>query len=207
MCQPGARFLGYGHKLSFAVIAEDALTTKSLAALVEAAAFDASVYDQQGCLSPHAFYVEEGGQVSPREFAAALADTMAAYQARVPRGQLSIEEAAQVAKLRGAYEFRSASDKRVAVWAGGDTNAWLIIFEEDPMFTPSCLNRVIFVKPVKQLESIPKLVQHFAPNLSTVGVAPMGESTTILARDLMHLGASRVCPVGQMQRPAFSLSP
>ena len=108
MTRPDAHFFGYGHKLSFAVIAKEALTKENLPELAQAAAFDASVYDQQGCMSPHAFYVEEGGQVSPREFAAALAEAMAAYQARVPRGQLSVEEAAQIAKLRDAYEFRSA---------------------------------------------------------------------------------------------------
>ena len=41
-----------------------------IAQLAQAAAFDASVYDQQGCLSPHVFYVEERGPLSPRKFAA-----------------------------------------------------------------------------------------------------------------------------------------
>jgi hypothetical protein len=217
-CRPDVRFLGFGHKLSFAVIAKEALTTKHLVSLAGAAAFDGSVYDQQGCLSPHAFYVQSGGQVSPRAFAAALADAMAAYEARIPRGPLTIQEAAEIAKLRGAYEFRSASDKRVAVWSGADTtqagtpvpprtSTWLVIYEEDPMFTPSCLNRVVFVKPIKELETLPQLMRRFASNLSTVGVAPMDQSTAILAEDMMRLGAHRVCPVGQMQRPPLSLSP
>jgi hypothetical protein len=204
MCGPETQFLGYGHKLSFAVIAKEALTKTSLVSWAEAAAFDASVYDQQGCLSPHAFYVEEGGQLSPREFAAALADAMAVYQERVPRGQLTVEEAAQVAKLRGAYEFRAASDKRVAIWAGGPANDWLVIYEDDPMFTPSCLNRVVFVKPVAQLGSIPQLVRPFARNLSTVGLAPMNERATALAGELAKIDAVRICPIGQMQRPPLS---
>ena len=117
MCRPNARFFGYGYKLSFAVIAKEALTKDNQPELAEAAAFDASVYDQQGCMSPHAFYIEEGGQISAREFAAALSEAMATYQTRVPRGTLSIEEAAQIAKVCGAYEFRSATDRTVAVWA------------------------------------------------------------------------------------------
>jgi GNAT superfamily N-acetyltransferase len=201
MTRPDVRFLGYGHKLSFAVIAKEALMKENLSRLTEAAAFDASVYDQQGCLSPHAFYVEEGGQFSPREFAEALADAMAVYEARVPRGKLTVEEAAQIAKLRGAYEFRSATDRTVAVWANEDTNAWLVIYEEDPMFTPSCLNRVVFVKPIKQLESIPQLVQRFSSNLSTVGIEPMNDRTRIFAIELAKMGVNRVCPIGRMQRP------
>ncbi|HUJ08433.1 MAG TPA: acyl-CoA reductase [Verrucomicrobiae bacterium] len=225
MCQPKAHFLGYGHKLSFAMVAREALTKTNLPQLVEAAAFDASVYDQQGCLSPHAFYVEESGEVSPREFAAALAKAMAAYQARVPRGRLTVEEAAQIAKLRGAYEFRSATDTNVLIWASsvglcacendgaGETaqagtpmlpTNWLVVFEEDPMFTASCLNRVIFVKPIRQLESVLQLMQRFASNLSTVGVAPMNEHTTAFAKELAKVGVNRVCPLGQMQRPPLS---
>ena len=230
LCRPEVHFLGYGHKLSFAVIAKEALTKKKLASLAGAAAFDASVYDQQGCLSPHAFYVEEGGQISAREFAAALAEAMATYQARVPRGQLSVEEAAQIAKLRGAYEFRSATDKRVAVWASADatqtepslrdappqagtpvppqvsgitSSDWLVIYEEDPMFTPSCLNRVVFVKPVERLELVPELMRRFASHLSTVGIAPLDERAVAFADELAKLGVSRVCPVGQMQRPSL----
>lgn len=206
MCRSNARFFGYGHKLSFAVIAKEALMKENLPRLAEAAAFDASVYDQQGCLSPHAFYVEEGGQLGPREFAAVLAEAMAAYQAQVPRGQLSIEEAAQIAKLRGAYEFRSATDRTVDVWTSEDTNSWLVIYEEDPMFTPSCLNRVVFVKPIRKLESLPQLVQRFASKLSTVGIVPMNERTKAFATELAKIGVNRVCPIGQMQRPRLSLS-
>ena len=245
MCPAGVRFVGYGHKLSFAVIAKEAMTADNLPSLAEAAAFDASVYDQQGCLSPQAFYVEEGGELSPRDFAAALANAMAAYQLRVPRGRLSIEEAAQIAKLRGAYEFRSASDKTVALWPGAGTgtdptnpvltlrrgeatapyqgfgragwlsppsdkvyetpsSGWLVIYEEDPMFTPSCLNRTVFVKPIERLEHVPELVRRFASNLSTVGIAPLDERAMALAEELANLGVNRVCPIGRMQRPPLT---
>ena len=199
LCRPDVHFVGYGHKLSFAVVAKEAMTANNLPSLAEAAAFDASVYDQQGCLSPHMFYVEEGGESSPRAFAKALAKAMAAYAERVPRGQLSIEEAAQIAKLRGAYEFRVAADKSVAVWA--EPASWLVIYEEDPMFTPSCLNRVVFVKPIKRLESVPQLVRRHASNLSTVGIAPVDKCAATFAEELTKLGVARVCPIGQMQRP------
>ena len=73
---PQARFLGYGHKVSCAVVGREALTMDTLPAVAENAAFDVSIYDQQGCLSPHMLFVEEGGEVSPRKFAAALAQAM-----------------------------------------------------------------------------------------------------------------------------------
>ena len=116
LAPPSAKFLGYGHKISLAVVAKEAMTEETLPGLARAAAFDASVYDQQGCLSPHEFYVEERGQLGPRKFAEALAEAMAAYQARVPCGRRSVEEAAAVVKFRSGYEFAAASDRRIAVW-------------------------------------------------------------------------------------------
>jgi acyl-CoA reductase-like NAD-dependent aldehyde dehydrogenase len=189
-----AQFLGYGHRVSFGVIAKEAMIDKELA---EAAAFDASVYDQQGCLSPHVFYVEKGA----REFAAALAEAMAAYQARVPRGKLTMEEAVAIAQLRQAYEFRSASDRRVAVWAG---EGWTVILDDKPEFTPSCLNRTIFVKPIDDLERVLDNAQCLTGKISTVGLSPMDERTKAFASKLAQMGVRRVCPIGQMQRPPLS---
>jgi hypothetical protein len=196
-------FLGYGHKISFAVVAKEAMTVENLPNLAEAAAFDVSVYDQQGCLSPHVFYVEERGELGPRKFAAALADAMANYQQRVPRGTLSTEEAAFV-QMRTAYEFRAASDRRVAVWSSPNPNEWTVIYDDDSSFTPSCLNRMVFVKPADGLKRVLDLIQSFAAKISTVGVSPMTERTMAFAASLSNLGVHRVCPIGQMQRPPLS---
>jgi hypothetical protein len=204
LAPPTAKFIGYGHKISFAVVAKEAMTEENLPRLAQAAAFDASVYDQQGCLSPHVFYVEERGQLGPRKFAAALADAMAAYQTRVPRGQLSVEEAAEVVKLRTSYEFGAASDRRLGVWASPAESQWAVIYDDNPAFVPSCLNRIVFVKPTDGYKRVLDAIQRFASSVSTVGVAPMNERALAFASDLARMGVHRVCPIGQMQRPPLS---
>lgn len=204
LAPPAAQFLSYGHKVSFAVVAKEAMTSENLPALAEAAAFDASVYDQQGCLSPHLFYVEERGELGPRKFAETLAQAMDAYQQRVPRGQLSPEEAASVSQVRQSYEFRGASDRRVAVWASPTPNAWTVIYEDDPSFTPSCLHRTVFVKPTDGYKRVLDSVKRFSSQISTVGVVPLNERAMGFAADLAKMAVHRVCPIGQMQRPPLS---
>ena len=172
--------------------------------IVTAAAFDVSVYDQQGCLSPHVIYVEERGQFGPLKFAASLATAMAQYQLRVPRGTLSDAEAASVLQLRNGYEFRAASDKRVAVWTSPRPNDWTVIYEDDPSFTPSCMNRVVFVKPTDNFARVMDSVRRYADQISTLGVAPLGSDSWQFAEELAELGIHRVCPLGQMQRPPLS---
>lgn len=196
-----AKFLGYGQKVSFAFLAKEAMTEANLPQLAALAAEEVSVYDQQGCLSPHVFYIEERGALGPRKFAAALAEAMGAFQARIPRGTLSVEEATAVSLTRSSYEFRAASDRRVAVWGSVNANDWAVIYEDDPSFTPSCLNRVVFVKPTMSATRVVEAVGRFADRISTVGVAPMTDAMKPFAMELAKLGIHRICAIGQMQRP------
>jgi hypothetical protein len=191
-----ARFVGYGHKLSLAIVFKGSVTAEKLPALATAAAFDVSVYDQQGCLSPHVFYVEAGA----REFAVALAEAMAAYQARVPRGVLTTGEASAFAQLRHATEFSGASDPSIAVWASPAANDWMVIFEENPVFRVSCLNRVVYVKPLASLDQLPGLLAPLAGKISTVGVSEWNDRLNAL----VELGVGRFCSIGQMQKPPLT---
>ncbi len=201
---PQARFLGYGHKVSCAVVGREALTMDTLPAVAENAAFDVSIYDQQGCLSPHMLFVEEGGEVSPRKFAAALAQAMSDYHQRVPSGPLTLEAATQVANLRSGYEFRAKTDRRVTVWGGMESHDWCVIYEDEPTFTPSCLNRLVFVKPTDGYKRILNSIQRFSASISCVGVSPLNERAMGFANDLARIGIHRVCPIGQMQRPPLT---
>ncbi len=63
-----AVFLGYGHRVSVAVFAKEALGNRA----ARAAAYDAWMVDRRGCMSPDVFFAEEGGKTSPRAFAAAI---------------------------------------------------------------------------------------------------------------------------------------
>ncbi|HUJ70887.1 MAG TPA: acyl-CoA reductase, partial [Verrucomicrobiae bacterium] len=81
---------------------------------------------------------------------------------------------------------------------------WLVIFEEEPMFSASCLNRVAFVKPTDGYKRVLASIQRISCHVSTVGVAPMNERAMAFAVELARMGVPRVCPIGQMQRPPLS---
>jgi hypothetical protein len=190
---PAARFLAYGPKLSFGAVGRDWLTAET----ARAAALDASTFDQQGCVSPHVFYAEEGGEVSPREWAALLAGEMEAVERDLPRGRLSPGEASAIRQLRGEAEFAADTD----LHASAEGTAWTVVFDPDPAFEASCLNRVVRVKPVPDLGQVPGLVRDYGDVLQTVGVTASPGAAAELAEALAHLGASRIAPLGQMAWP------
>jgi hypothetical protein len=196
-----ARFLGYGPKVSFGVVAREALASPEAARDAAAgAALDASTFDQQGCVSPHLFYVQEGGAVSPRAWAALLAQEMERVERIVPRGTLAPGESSAIRQLRGEAEFTEAGGGGLALHASAEGTAWTVIYDPAREFVASCLNRVVRVKPVEEMRDLAALAAPYASVLQTVGVAGPGAIRAV-GDVLGPLGASRITPLGRMAWP------
>ena len=186
-------FLAHGHKVSAGIVVSDAAFES-----VPHAARDASLFDQQGCLSPHAFYVA-GSAENAREYASRLARAMADFQTHTPRGKLAVSDAAAIREVREAFAFRAAHGEAVEVFASADSTDWTVIFEANPTWRTSCLNRAVFVKPLTA--GLDEAFAPVRPWLSTVGLWP---ATLENARRFASLGASRFCRIGEMQSPSFA---
>ena len=200
------RFLGYGHRVSFGYITSESLPSGFRAKQVAArAADDVVAWNQLGCLSPHVIYVQNGGVVTAEGFAELLAAVLAQREASEPRGELPVEAAAAIAARRGIYEVRAAhapGDTRH--WCSPDSTAWTVIYESDPRFQLSCLNRFVYVKSVPDLKTLLESVDSIRGQVSTVGVAMGGETAPEIARQLARWGVLRICPLGQMQNPPLT---
>jgi hypothetical protein len=190
----GKNFIGHGHKASLGIVWDDPQF-----ASCAGAARDASLFDQQGCLSPQVFYVHESRPGFAREYAEQLASAMDQFNRAYPRGPLGVKEKADIANLRAAYRFRAAGDLRVALWEGGGNLDWTVIYEEDAWFTASPLSRVIFVKPLP--EDLPGAM---GPAVDYVGAVGLWPCTEELADRFAALRPSRFCPVGSMQDPPWT---
>ena len=203
---PGrVRFLGFGHRVSFGFIAGEILYGSRTGKIVSAAADDVVAWNQLGCLSPHVIYVQSGGEVSPENFAELLADELARREASEPRGEISAEESAAIASRRSIYEVRAAhSPASTRHWRSEGSTAWTVVFEADPRFQVSCLNRFIYVKPVSDLKALLESADAARGKVSTVGIAVPEESAPELAAQLARWGVTRLCRLGHMQNPPLT---
>lgn len=200
----GMPFIAYGHKVSFAVIGREALALNRYADTARRAARDVSQYDQQGCLSPHVLFVEDGGAVDPRAFAAALAAEMARFDRTKPRAHIELADSAAIEQIRAHYEFRSYDDgDAIQLFTSEEGTAWTVIYEQVPeSFTLSPLNRVVRVHPVSGIDDVEPLLVPLRNHLQSVGVACAPERLSGWARVLGKCGVDRICAVGQMPDPA-----
>ena len=198
------RFLGYGHRVSFGYIASGSLSTFNAKRLVQRAATDVVAWNQLGCLSPHVIYVEPGGAVAAEQFAEMLAAALAEREAAEPRGDVPKETAATIAARRAFYEVRAAHSPDTRFWRSENSTAWTVVYEADAQFQISCLNRFVYVKGAADLKSALENADSVRGKVSTVGLAAPEEQTKEMAAQLARWGATRVCPLGQMQNPPLT---
>ncbi|HTB85592.1 MAG TPA: acyl-CoA reductase [Candidatus Sulfotelmatobacter sp.] len=198
------RFLGYGQRVSFGIIAREVLTEETVAETVSRAADDVVAWDQNGCLSPHCFYVEERGAVESDRFASLLAAELMRREASEPRGEITIEASAAIASRRSLYESLAAHRGDVKIWASENSTAWTVVFEHEARFHFSPLNRFIFIKPVADMAAVLRGVDEIDGKVSTVGIAAPPEKMLHLAGQFARWGASRICPLGRMQNPPLT---
>ena len=190
LAAPRQTFVAHAHALSFGVVFDD-----SEFASVAGAARDASVFDQQGCLSPHVIYVRGDA----RAYATRLAEEMRRFHEREPRGAISLSESNAIRALRDDLCFREANGEAIVLHASAGSTAWTVAFVDASGFPRSPLNRFIFVKPLPA--DLAAELREVRAHLSCAGIWP---ATLENARVLAPTGVSRICPLGRMQTPPWS---
>lgn len=195
------RFLGYGHKLGVGLVARAALDTQRGPVTARLAAHDIVRYEQQGCYSPHHFYVQRGGKVSPRDFAHYLAAELGNLQRRFPRRALALEESAAIAGWRQSAEFQSFGDEGMELLGAADA-AWAVAYSDRAQpLAPTGGGRSISVNAVDALDDVLPLLAPHARFLQTVGLAAEPRELHRLADALGQAGVTRICALGAMTSP------
>jgi len=195
------RFLPHGHKLSFGMVSAAALSVRKGPGVARQAALDVVRYDQQGCYSPHVFYVQRGAPVSPQDFAQHLAQELAGLQHKLPRRALSLEEAAQMGAWREAHEFASLHDDSTQLSGTGHNTSTVVYSDRPQPLTAGPLNRNVWVVAVDTLDEVLPLIAPQRDDLQTVGLAAAPEELLHLGECLGQAGVTRICALGAMTSP------
>ena len=152
-----ARFVGYGHRFSLAVVVgpADEATARALA-------LDISLWDQLGCLSP--LVVMALGDVDG--WADQLATALAESCVRLPRGDVPLAGAASIQRERAEAELRATLGPTRTM--AGET--WTVIREADATWRPAPLYRFVRVLPIEQAEVLDRVIGARRSSLSTLAI-------------------------------------
>lgn len=196
---PGVSVVEYGHRVSVGVVTRSALSAVSAATLAQDAAAAVSAYEQRGCVSPHAIWVEMGGQVEPVRWAELLGEALAARSRRIPPlpdpGAL-----ATVRQVRDAAELREAAGRGNRV-LGGPSEGWMVLFEPEPRLELSCLGRTVRVHPVEDASAVPALLRPVRGLLQSCAVAGEEPDRRRVAAGLAEAGVTRITTFRRLAWP------
>ncbi len=194
-----SRFIGYGHRYSIALVARECATPKTTHML----ATDMAMYDQQGCLSPQLCWVEEGGTLSPQEFAQRLGNALETIETKLPSGTFTAERMANIQQVRATFEI----EEEYTLYVSPRSTRWTVAFTTVPTRGLPQVPRGVLVLPRADL------LQPIAPTLSVVpnvlcdevqaiGIAaPPERAQAIIDAYAAETGVNRFCPIGKMQFP------
>tara|TARA_B100001123_G_scaffold103245_1_gene119675 strand:- start:1051 stop:2457 length:1407 start_codon:yes stop_codon:yes gene_type:complete len=192
--------VAYHHRLSVALVGRSALSQESLPGVASTLARAVALFDQRGCVSPHAVLVEQGGDVGARELTEALARELERLHRVLPPTDLAPSHASAVHQLRRTCELRRGAGENLELHTGPGAS-WTVVLESANKLEPSCLGRTVRVHSVVDALEVPDLLVPVGRHLQTVGVAGLGDRVEEVAAALGKVGAVRICPLGDVPFP------
>lgn len=208
MARPDCQAFIYGPRVSFAAIdlagcAVDDYLERSAEEFAE----DLFAFDQRGCLSPTTLYLiggeADGIDAILGELAKAL-DARAREQEYAP--QIPAAAAEAIHSLRAVY---SMSAGRRCIQSGPGLPGWtLLIDSKDAALRPTPGYQTAFVSMLPSWNELPAAIA--AAEREGLGVQAMGYAKAPMfmsagfkeaMREIVRMGVSRACPLGEMQSP------
>lgn len=195
------RFVGRGHRVSFACIGADTLTPQHVDDLGRALALDVASWDQLGCLSPIFVHVVGRDRTAAARVADALARALSEEAVRIPRGHVPLAAAAAIAQERASAELRAADGRAVHLAAAGQ-HGFTVVLEDDPALRAAPLHRFVRVHAVESLEHTADALLPLSGRIAGIALAGFaGHARDEAVRMAVALGASRICAPGTLQSP------
>ena len=191
------RFIGHGHRISFAVVTAARAADPASAATL---ALDTALWDQRGCLSPQLCFVE-GDRDAATAFASRVAAELVLLAETLPPARLELGDRLAIRRLRDESEWATFDGERATVFAAPDEAAGTVVVEPRPALRPSPLGRSLRVMPIASCDVLDGLLAPRRGVLEGAGLAAEPARWAPLAARLEASGVHLVSRLGAMQRP------
>lgn len=188
-----ARCIGYGSRWSCVLLGEGGLTRE----IASAVAYDISLFDQQGCLSPTRVYGPPGSRLE--EWCGWLAESLAQSQERLPRGEPGDWARTSLRHWMEQMRLRLAQGDMQRLWESKEGTDWSVALSRACEAWSSPLDRHVVVSPAQDASELCNVLGEQVESLQGVGVAPDPSQDRYLLAIVDRLQPTLVQPAGQLQ--------
>lgn len=192
MTPPSARFIEWGHKISFAYIAREKMTDESI---FEPLAGDICFLEQQACSSPQVVYVETADKAELLAFGNRLGAAISGVSPLFPAVAPSMQEQAELTAVTELVKLDACLDNAAVIEPEDKT--WRIFVEYRSGLRASPLYRSVWVKPLLR-ENILPVLRPLRKYLQTVGLASDLSGLAELSKLFISAGVMRTTRLGRM---------
>ena len=198
------KVLGFGSRVSAAVVAQSALAASRKDAVAESLALDVVMFEQLGCLSPHQIFVISPRPGAAREFAAALAHAIENLSATMPPAKLPLRDACEILALRERARWRRIAGEPIESFEGQRLE-WTVVCDSRPAsddsFAVSPGFRTVSVTAARDIDDVRHSIAAASRWIEAIAVAGDDPETAALSAMLRGLGVPYICAPGAMQSP------
>lgn len=189
------RVVVFGPKLSLGLVTKKGLDERDAQVLAQKAAFEISVWDQNACTAPQAFYIQ--GEENARRLAPLLARELEKISQEIPAGPTDLNTAVEIRKIQSVFEVAEARGKALLLSSKNKLD-WTVVVDSEQTLDPSPLHRTIRLIPFENIAEILKQLAPLRGYIQTVGLAAGTDEYLALVRKLSEAGALRIVEVGTM---------
>jgi hypothetical protein len=195
------RLLAFGTRVSGELVGREAMVSPGADEIAGAVARDLSLFEQQGCLSPHHIFVEDSGNGEARHFAQRLVEALERRAERIPPpARIPIEAATAIRRARESARWRRLGGEEVELWEGGGFG-WTVIYDAGAGFRLSPGYRTAYVTPISDLADFRDKLAPAGGRLEAFALAAPERRAEPIRTFLSALGVSYLCAPGEIQSP------
>ncbi|HTE20878.1 MAG TPA: acyl-CoA reductase, partial [Armatimonadota bacterium] len=126
-------------------------------------------------------------------------EALAQAEVRMPLRALDPAEAAAVHQYRASIEMRALAREEMRLWSSQGGTRWTVVLETEGELEPSPLNRTAVIRPVDDLDDLPRCIAGRREHLMSAALGVGERRRARLARGLAAAGVTRVTGLGRAQ--------
>lgn len=188
----------FGPKTSFGILFADYVEKVGYKEIANRIVKDCAMWDQGACSNMHDLYIvcsEEKRNKIVKKLIDEIELAFNNFQKKLPQGKVEPDEMVEILKARELAKVDSSyslADLRYY------KDKYTIIYEKDPSYKLSPLNRTLYIKTVKNLSEILKNICSYKHYIQSIGIGGNFSQKRSVVKLFFDSGALRFTEIGKM---------
>jgi hypothetical protein len=196
-----ANVIGFGSRVSAAVVAASANLRAQLEGVAALLARDVVLFEQLGCLSLHHVFVVGSDSRAAHDLAHQISMALEQMTKTMPPAAIPLRDAVEIRGVRERARWRAIAGEPVELFEGSGLS-WTVVFERGPaQFKVSPGFRTLHVTAVRDLREFRDCIAGVSGRIEAMAIAADESEAVEIRKNIDPMAIPYLCVPGEMQSP------